>query len=32
MFRLLAFLKYLPLFAAAPSLSNYYLLYFFMWI
>ena len=29
MFHLSAFLKYLLLFAAAPSLTNYYLLYFF---
>ena len=28
MFHLLAFLKYLLLFAAAPSLTDYYLLYF----
>ena len=29
MFHLLAFLKYLLLFAAGPSWTNYYLLYFF---
>ena len=29
MFHLLEFLKYLLFFAAAPSLTNYYLLYFF---
>ena len=29
MFHLLTFLKYFVLFAAAPSLTNYFLLYFF---